>query len=167
MSDNPYQAPTSAVSDDHVNETRMSVVGLVMRFAVIYLALLIAAGAVVTMIGAKTSTSVNFGVLMAAVLGVCNWFASKNRRSFIAGEKLRAVLGMWVVDVFFQLLFLLVFGAPLGGRMGPGVILFSLGFVSLMHAGVIYFFTGMAVKAHEKKAASPVKTEPAENTKNK
>jgi len=124
----------------------MSLKSLFVRFTLIYLGLLIVIGIAFAAFGAKSSTSGNVGALIGAVMGVGMWFNSKNKRDFTPVEKRNAVLGMLTIDILMQTLVAsaLLFSVP--GGIGSKPMLFGVLFVSLIHAPVIWFFTGWSGK---------------------
>ena len=131
----------------------MSVSALLVRFTLIYVAMLIVIAVALHLFGIEVNSGVNIGALIGAVMWACFSFARKNDRYFSNEEKTRVVLGMLAIDVILQLV-LSVFVLSAGAAeltMGP--ILFATAFVGLIHAAVIYFFVGFAGKQYAKQAS--------------
>lgn len=131
----------------------MSLKSILVRFTLIYLGLLIVIGIAFAAFGAKSSTSGNAGALIGAVMGAAMWFTSKNKRDFSPVEKRNAFLGMLAIDIALQTLVTsaLLFSVP--GGFGSMPMLFGIGLVCLLHAPVIWFFTGWAGKQMAKDLA--------------
>lgn len=122
----------------------MSISGLLLRFAGVYIALLLCLAIVFGLLGLKTNTGINAGALVTAVLGACFWFASKNKRYLKPSEKRSAVFGMWAIDLGLQIIMALAAGAVAGIQLSLGPMLVGASFVGLLHAAVIYFTVGLA-----------------------
>ena len=124
----------------------MTLRGFLVRFALIYIALLAVISTAFHLLGASASSAGNAGALIGAVMGACLWFGHANQRYFSDAEKRSAVLGMVAVDAVLQLLVtaFALRGAP--GAGGAGIVWLVLIFVVCLHAAVIWFFTGWAGK---------------------
>ena len=131
----------------------MSVSGLLFRFTGIYLALLACIAVAFDALGLKANSGVNSAALVGAVLWSCAWFARNNGRFLEASERTRAVLGMWGIDVGFQVAVALALGAALGTRLPLMPMLLATGFIGLMHGVLIYFMVGLAGKQDSRQRA--------------
>ncbi|RZJ10066.1 MAG: hypothetical protein EOP39_09625 [Rubrivivax sp.] len=121
----------------------MTVQSLLVRFAVIYLGLLLAIGLAG---GAQSNTAANTGALIGAVMFASISFTKRNKRDFSAVEKRNAILGMVAIDAVLQtgVACVLLRSAP--SAIGSTSMLLSVLFVTLLHAPVIWFFSGWASK---------------------
>jgi len=123
----------------------LTVRGLLGRFGAAYLLLLVILGLALNLFGVKANAGVNTAALLGAVMWVCMAFGRKNGRYLARNEKTRAVLGMIAIDLAIQA------AVSVSAALAAGAALLQLGpmllvllFVGLLHAGVIYFFVGMA-----------------------
>ncbi|MFB4202621.1 hypothetical protein KBTX_00707 [wastewater metagenome] len=115
----------------------MSIPGAILRFLLIYVMLLLAAGAVVDWLGLDAGSGVNIGILCASVLWVCDAFGRRNGRYFSNGERNAVFLGMVIVDVAVQGG---VTAAVLAAEEGPvdrGAVALGLLVVGLSHMVLI------------------------------
>lgn len=122
----------------------MSIPGLLLRYTAIYVLLLVVAGAVFYVLGIKTNSGINAGVLIGSVYGACLWFSNKNKRYFEGSEKKHAVFGMWVIDMALQFIGVWLAGVATGAELLLSSMLFLLVFIALLHGIAIYFAVGMA-----------------------
>jgi len=132
----------------------MTLRGLLVRFTLIYIGLLIVIGVGFHLLGAKSGTSGNAGALIGAVMGSCLWFARANKRFFSPIEKRNVILSMIAIDLVFQTFVAsaLLLGVP--GGIGSAAMLFGILFVGSLHALVIWFFVGWSGKQFAKEAAA-------------
>ena len=120
----------------------MTIKGLLLRFFLGYLALLIVAGLTLSYFEIKSNSGLNTGILVGIIYWVCFSFGQKNGRYFTKREKTTVVIGLIAIDLILQLLLSL---AALSGKnlsLGADPLVFALGFVGLLHALVIYYFVG-------------------------
>ena len=123
----------------------MTLRGLLWRFAAAYMVLLVVVALALNLAGASSSTSGNVAALLGAVMWVCLAFGKRNGRYLARDEKTRAVLGMIAIDLAIQAAVSVSVALAAGAsvlQLGP--MLLMLLFVGVLHAGVIYFFVGMA-----------------------
>lgn len=124
----------------------MTVKGLLFRFFVGYLVLLIVAGLTLSHFGIKGGTWVDTGILFGLIFWVCMSFGQKNGRYFTKSEKTTTVLGIIAIDLLLQ--FLLSLAAISGSNLnvGAGSLAFALVFVGLLHSALIYYSVGSCEK---------------------
>lgn len=132
----------------------MSIAGLLMRFAAIYIGLLVAIVVVFALIGTQPNSGVNAGALIGAVFGACLWFASRNKRYLTSTEKHGAIAGMWVIDIGLQLFVVWGTTATGGAQLSGGAVLFALVFIGLLHLAGIWFGVNFAGRQHARQEAS-------------
>jgi hypothetical protein len=127
----------------------MSIAGVLVRFVLAYVLLMVAAGVVMNLLGIKSNSGVNVGILIGATLWPCMAFGQKNGRYFTPSEKTVVVLGMIAIDLALQLVVLLA----MGGKMNSKVLLGALAFVGALHAIGIYVVVGWGSRMLEKQQA--------------
>ena len=113
----------------------MSIVGLLVRFTVIYLATIVLFGLVVFNFNFKPSGFMGIVILFAISALLAESFAKKNGRYFTATERRTAIVGMTTISIFFQWMFI-----SLSGRLSElksGVLLFGFIVAVLLTALVI------------------------------
>lgn len=132
----------------------MSVNGVLWRFALAYVAALIAAGYILSYLGFERGNGINVGILAGCVLWVCMAFGKANRRYFTSSEKVAVIVGLLVIDLALQ--FLVTLAAVSAKPSGPNsaALLFALVFVGILHAIGIYVFVGIAGKTLAKQDIS-------------
>lgn len=122
----------------------MSIPKLLLRFALVYLGLLIGVTIVLLLLQLGSMTAVRVVALLTAVMVVCQSFAKRNGRYFSRQEKLQALAGMTAIDVVLQVAgSLLAFhqaGMMEAGTMNVGAFLAVIGFLTLIDVAVILFF---------------------------
>ena len=131
----------------------MTVSALLMRFAGLYIALMIGASLFVNLIGGEHNSGLNAGALVGAVLISCNWFCTKNRRVIDSKEKMSAFFGMLTIDIGIQIIAGLGAMAANGAMLEIEVLLTAAIFIGVLHGVGIYFMIGLANKMYEKQAA--------------
>jgi hypothetical protein len=124
----------------------MTIKGLLLRFFLGYLALLIGAGLTLSYFGIKGGSWVNTGILIGLVYWVCMSFGQKNKRYFTKNEKIATVLGIIAIDLLLQFVLSAAALSGTNSNVGAGPLVFALGFVGLLHALVIYYFVGSSKK---------------------
>ena len=124
----------------------MTIKGLLLRFFLGYLALLVGAGLALNYFGIKGGSWVNTGILTGLVYWVCMSFGQKNKRYFTKNEKIATVLGIIAIDLFLQFVLSIAALSGTNSNVGAGPLVFALGFVGLLHALVIYYFVGSSKK---------------------
>jgi len=120
----------------------MSITNLLFRFFLIYLVLLVIAGAALSYFDIQGNSGVNVGVLIGSLYYVCLEFGKKNNRYFTKNEKLSVVLGLISVNIFVQLLLTMGYAAATHANFGGKVLIFSVGFIGVLHGLLIYFMVG-------------------------
>ena len=124
----------------------MTVKGLLFRFFVGYLGLLIVAGLVLNHFGIKGGSWVNTGILIGIIFWVCMSFGQKNRRYFTKSEKTATVLGIIAIDLLLQFVLSVATISGSNLNVGAGPLIFALVFVGLLHSILIYYFVGSCEK---------------------
>lgn len=127
----------------------MSIKTLLIRFTIIYTALLALVAITLILFNAKTNPGTSTGALIGAVLLVCNQFAAKNQRYFTASEKKIAIVAMCLINLLLQTLTASVVGIV---QLPLGTLLMLSILIGLLHSAVIYFIVGMAGKQYAKQA---------------
>lgn len=131
----------------------MSVPGLLIRFAGLYIALMVGIAVVFHLLEIKSDSGLNSGALIGSVFAVCLWFGNKNKRYMEQREKRNAFLGMWAIDLSLQVLVAVGVGAAAGTQLPVVPLLMALAFIGLLHGIGIYFAVGFAGKQYAKQAA--------------
>ncbi|CUJ52930.1 ABZJ_00895 family protein [Achromobacter xylosoxidans] len=72
----------------------MSVLGCLVRFALIHAAGLFLASAALAALGVASNSGIGIAVLMVSVSAACLWFGRRNGRYFTPSERRAAFLGM-------------------------------------------------------------------------
>ena len=124
----------------------MTVKGLLFRFFVGYLGLLIVAGLVLNHFGIKGGSWVHTGILIGIIFWVCMSFGQKNRRYFTKSEKTATVLGIIAIDLLLQFVLSVATISGSNLNVGAGPLIFALVFVGLLHSILIYYFVGSCEK---------------------
>ncbi|OGB24691.1 MAG: hypothetical protein A3I66_18035 [Burkholderiales bacterium RIFCSPLOWO2_02_FULL_57_36] len=129
----------------------MSILGVLIRFFLAYIVLMIVAVVALRALGIASNSGVNVGILIGAVLWPSMAFGTKNGRYFNRAEKIKVVWGMIGINLALQLL---VGGGALAaeGRLSSGALVVALAFVGVIHSVAIYYFVGLAGKLLEKQA---------------
>ena len=113
----------------------MSIVGLLVRFMVIYVATIVLFGLVVFYFNYKPSGIIGLAILFGISGLLAESFAKKNGRYFTAMERRTAIVGMTAISLFFQWLFISMSGRF--GEVKSGVLLFGFIVAVLLTALVI------------------------------
>lgn len=124
----------------------MSIMGVLGRFTLIYIVLIIMVGATLNYLDIGINSGVNIGILVGTIFWVCTAFAKKNGRYFDKGEKFKVVLGFIIINIVIQVVFGTAAVIGSGHELNASVLLFSVGFVGALHAVGIYFFVGIVKK---------------------
>lgn len=125
----------------------MTVLGVLGRFALVYIALIIIAGAILNYLGVSSSGGVNIGILIGTLCWVCTAFAKKNGRYFDKSEKIKVIAGFIIINILIQGAFSAAALVGSKQEVSLSMMLFVLGFVGLLHAAAIYFFVGVVHKS--------------------
>jgi hypothetical protein len=120
----------------------MKLSGVFGRFSLIYIVLILIAAFVMSYFDITSNTGINIAVLASATMFSCTSFAKKNQRYFTKQEKIKVVFGFIFINLFIQALI----GFASLPSTSPGVLLFSLGMVGIIHSIAIYFFVGIPKK---------------------
>ncbi|WP_144630688.1 ABZJ_00895 family protein [Bordetella genomosp. 13] len=135
----------------------MSIPKLLLRFALIYVGLLVGLTVVLLLLHIASTTPVRIVALLTATMAVCQSFAKHNGRYFNSREKLQAIGGMVLIDLVLQLgATLLAFQqAGLGGdgSLHVGAFVAVIGFFTLIDVLVILFFVWFIGRQHAKEQA--------------
>ena len=78
---------------------------------------------------------------------MCSSFAKKNGRYFDKSEKIKVVSGFIIINIVIQGVFSAAALVGSGKEVSSSMMLFSIGFVGLLHAVAIYFFVGIVKKS--------------------
>lgn len=127
-----------------------TIASLLVRFTVIYVAMLAGIAAALGLLGIRGNSGTGTAALLGAVMWVCLAFANRNKRYFSKEEKSRVILGMLGIDIVIQAVLVFVAIGGQGTSLSPGAFLFSLAFVAVLHAVVIYLFVGIAGRQYAK-----------------
>jgi len=112
----------------------MSVLGVLVRFAILYPLSLIVVGAVIKMIGLDHLSIANVMIIFVLLMILIEKFAKKNNRYLSGKEMVGLFVGVLSIDLCFQFLFvLLLVSKPLASSAA----LMSLLFVVSIHGLVI------------------------------
>ena len=127
----------------------MSIAGVLGRFLVVYVVLMIGAIIALRLLGIASNSGVNIGVLIGAVTWPCIAFGTKNKRYFTAPEKSKVIWGMIGINLLLQLL---VGGGTLAaeGKLSVGAFAIALVFVGVLHSLAIAYFVGVGGKLLDK-----------------
>ncbi len=120
----------------------MSTTNLLFRFFLVYLILLVIAGAVLSHFSIQSNSGVNVGVLIGSLYYVCMTFGKKNNRYFTSKEKTLVVWGLIAVNIIVQLLLTLGYMLATNTSFTGQSLLFSVGFVGVLYGVFIYFMVG-------------------------
>ena len=132
----------------------MSISGVLIRFLLAYIVLMVVAVVGLQIIGITSNAGVNIGILIGAVYWSCMSFGTKNGRYFSSSEKSKVVWGMIGINLALQSV---IGGGALAleGKFSADALLFALAFVGIMHSIAIYYFVGSIGKTLEKHQAKP------------
>ena len=125
----------------------MSILGVLGRFTLIYIVLIIIVGLTLNYFGISSNSGVNIGILLGTIFWVCSSFAKKNGRYFEKVEKTKVVAGFIIINIAIQAVFGAAALAESGREASGSILLFSLGFVGILHAIAIYFIVGIVKKS--------------------
>lgn len=132
----------------------MSLAGLLLRFAGIYIALLFAAQYLAGAIGGIGAQGLNAVALVAAGIGATMLFGRSTGRALEPREKRNAILGMWATDVGFQLLVAAAVIGVVDLAQSAGWVLSSFAIVALLDLLLLYFAVGWANRFQANRVAS-------------
>ena len=124
----------------------MTIKGLLLRFFLGYLVLIIVAGVILNYFSLKGGSWINTGILIGLVFWVCLSFGQKNKRYFTKDEKIATVLGMIAIDLLLQILLSVAALSATDAHLGVTPFVLALGFIGLLHGLVIYYFVGSIKK---------------------
>lgn len=132
----------------------MSLSGFFIRFAIVYVGALFTIGMIVSLLGAKSVSAGGTAALLATVMGVCYWFAVSNKRYFTAQEKVKAILGMTLIDMGLQTLIALIALSAKVGMVNLGALGATVLFIGVLHALVIWIFVSFTGRRYAKELAA-------------
>lgn len=124
----------------------MTLTGVFVRFAPIYLGLLIAAGFVLSMLDVGRVPGVGVAMLLGSVMWVCTAFAKRNGRYFDEAEKKKVKLGLTLIAVAVDLLLVPVALASRDIAIDAKLLAFTLAFSALINACVVIWFVNATEK---------------------
>lgn len=125
----------------------MTIAGVLWRFALAYVATVLAAGYIVRALGFESGSWLNIGILAGCVVWVCSAFGKVNGRFFTRSEKAVVVIALLVIDLALQLLVIVATTSEKSSSVNSRAMLFALVVVGVLHAVGIYFFVGLAGKS--------------------
>jgi len=105
-----------------------------LRFTTVYIAAIVIAVVVVSVLGIRGHIGVNTAAVWAAAVWACQMFARKNGRYFYPYEQWCAVLGMVGIDVSIQVVMMVGFVFLSGAALQLSAALYALALVTLLHA---------------------------------
>jgi hypothetical protein len=117
---------------------------LFLRFLIAYLGFMVLAGLTAGLLGVRSGTGINMGVLAGVVIWVCSTYAQKNGRRIAGKEKSKVVLLFAAGNLLVQLIGVLVVLDEPALLNRPGVLIISISFAALIQAIAIYFFVGLS-----------------------
>lgn len=120
----------------------MSITKLLFRFFLVYLVLMVVAAVVLSYFGIQGNSGVNIGILIGSLYYVCMEFGKKNNRYFTKNEKLSVVIGLILINIFVQLALTLAYMTATNTNFGSTILVFSVGFIGLLHGLLIYYMVG-------------------------
>lgn len=109
----------------------MSILGVLGRFALIYVVLLVIVGLALNYFDISGNSGVNIGILLCTIFWACSSFAKKNGRYFEKNEKAKVVTGFVVINLVIQAAFGAHALAEFGLEVSGSILLVSLGFVGV------------------------------------
>jgi hypothetical protein len=119
----------------------MTIKGVVIRFLLTYVLLLLVLGQILSMLGVPANEAIFIGVLAGSSFWPCLLYGKRNGRYFTGRDKLIAIQIMLLIDVTFQILF----GNVLLPGMAPLVeVALSFVILLLLHAAVLMLVTRLA-----------------------
>ncbi len=142
---NLAQSPSEQI-DAKTPSQQMSLLGLFLRFSIVYLLLNIAISIVLNLLAIKSNSGAVVATLFGATMYACLVFGKKNNRFFTKKEKTSAVLGFAFINILMQLLFTLLLLTALSKPLSSTILLFTLGITIIVHTPIIYFFIGRTKK---------------------
>jgi hypothetical protein len=125
----------------------MTIMGVLWRFALTYVAAALAAGYIVRALGIESGSWLNIGILIGCTLWVCTGFGKENRRFFTPSEKAVVVIGLLAIDLALQFLVMIAGISQKPSPVNSNAVLFAMVVVGLLHAVGIYVFVGLAGKS--------------------
>lgn len=137
----------------------MTLKALLIRFALIYIAIAVVIGVGLTLFDIKGNSGVNIAALIGAVMWSCMSFANKNQRYFTPEEKKQAVIGMVAIDLLIQLLGVFLISAATGVAMPFGIAAIAFLVIGVLHAIAVYIFVGLAGRQYAKQLEHRAKIE--------
>lgn len=114
----------------------MTVRGVIIRFSIYYPILIILASLVIKLSGLKLGSGINVGVVVFILILLVEKFAKGNKRYFDKKEFNNVFAGVLLLDIFYQVLFLLLSGPYPASSIY--YLIFSLILISSLHGIVIY-----------------------------
>jgi hypothetical protein len=122
-----------------MTRTRLSIAGLLFRFAGLYVALLVVSRGVIGLLAPALIQLTDVGALLGAVYGACVWFARRHGHPLKLGPQGLAILGLTAVDLLIHGLLTLAWSAGTGWRVVPSSLLPGLALLAGLHGVAIYF----------------------------
>lgn len=112
----------------------MTIKGVVFRYLLTYVGLVLVLGQVLSLVGIKANEGIFIGLLVGAGLWPCLAFARRNGRYFDRSEKTLVISVFLLIDLLFQILF--------GNLLLPGMatlveVLLAFAVVVVLHVVVI------------------------------
>ncbi|WP_028239396.1 ABZJ_00895 family protein [Stutzerimonas azotifigens] len=112
----------------------MTIKGVVLRYLLTYVGLLLLLGQALSMLGIGANEGIFIGLLVGSGLWPCLMFGRRNGRYFDRSEKTLVVASFLLIDLIFQI----IFGNLLLPGMAPLLeVLLAFAVLVLLHAVVI------------------------------
>lgn len=137
----------------------MSVSRLLVRFALLYVGLLVLTVIVVSVFDLKKPSSFNAILLIVSTMWVCSKYAERNGRALEGAAKTAAVLGMLAIDMIVQAIGVAL--VDVSKSPGTSITPLLLAFVTIAVLHLIAIYVGVwagarhFVKHAEKSRAAP------------
>ena len=129
----------------------MTVLGLLARFFIFYILLILTIGTALNYLGINGGSAVNLGILLFLIFWLCESYGKKNNRFFTGKEKSAVVIGMIIIDVILQIVFATVAIAQREVSLGAEALIIGMGITVIIHSIMIYIFVGVTKKLLIKK----------------
>lgn len=130
----------------------MTIMGLLLRFFLVYLVAIIGAGYLFSYLEIKAS-GINIAILIGCIIWLCGSFGKKNGRYFTGNEKTAVILGILVIDIAYQLIFGIATILYKNPNTELKTLAISTALVGFLHLIVIYFIVGSTKKMLIKQGA--------------
>lgn len=148
----PYAPPESDLGK---KSNEMGLMGLFVRFFLVYIIGTIALGVVLTLIKIEANDAITIGVILAATMYSCKAFAKKNQRFLTKKETIRAIIGFSLINLIIKMLGTLLVLASVSTPVGLPVIIITLLWPIFLHTPLIWFSIWTTKKSMLKRGEIP------------